>query len=786
MLKTTSKVPGDRNATATGGTGTQPLARRLLSSSAASALALAFAATVSTTIFTPAHAIVACTINDTGAPWTIDCPPGADTALNPNPANNGWPGTNDYTSGNQGIVVTVEPGAFVTPNTGTWYFGNSANTSVDDGGPFVFTLGSGNLAQPTSTLSGDIMVGGNIQLTTNSANFTTFGNITGSVGLGVGNLPQSRMGGPVTFYNGPVGVIGGSVTVYSGTTGAGPSGTQNFNNVGKIGGGVLLDTAGSTVIGCSSSSNLTGNFVLTSGNGSFNGVSVSTFTSADTFTVTHNGGFISATNTGSIGGPVNISANDGAYQNNSGSIAGPVNVIDSVDNSWTSSTEMSVSTSQQSFSTSTTTSGNGQTVTFTASSLGGLFGGSSETVNWSNTVYSSIWSAGNMATLINTGTIGTMGAPTNVVVNGDMGASATNAITGTIFGGVTVTPINRIGNSTSTWQGNDLFGPSFSVPVASASSSDTIVFSPSAGNATASYVQSSFSAFGETSAHSFTFTNTSTTNYLGGNASLANNGNITGGVTVVGVDSAALSNTGFIADPVVTANSFNVSSTSAEIIISTSATGHQFTYSVASTPSGNIQTFGSASSFSTSSNSAESSFAVSMAVGGTATLTNTGNIGAGATVTGQALALVNNSGVINGFVNVSADNYTYGSGYSFGTASASQSADSLVTLVNTGGNSTMGASGTTLSVASTLSDSGSHASFEASSYYYVIAAGTLLLTIPAILRGPLRWRPAAMRLWSIRATSWTRSWRQTGTIRLLRKALSVSNPQASSAHRTIR
>ena len=739
MLKTTSKVPGDRNATATGETGMRPLTRRLLSSSAAPVLALAFAATVSTTIFTPAHAIVACTINDTGAPWTIDCPPGPETALNPNSTNNGWPGTNDYTSGNQGIVVTVEPGATVGPLGGTWYFGNSGNTSVDDGGPFVFTLGSGNLAQPTSNLTGDIMIGGNIQLTTNSANFTTFGNITGSVGLGVGNLPQSRMGGPVTFYNGPVGVIGGSVTVYSGITGAGPSGTQNFNNVGTIGGGVLLDTAGSVVIGCSTSSNLTGNTIVsTFGNGTTNVVNVSTSTSADTFTTTHNGGFISATNTGSIGGPVNISANDGAYQNNSGSIAGPVNVIDSVDNSWSSSTEMSVSTSQQSYSTSTTTSGNGQTVTFTASSLGGIFGGSSETVNWSNTVYSSIWSAGNMATLINTGTIGNLSAPTTVVVNGDTGASATNGPNATIFGDVTVTSINRIGNSTSTWQGNDLFGPSFSsVPVASASSSDVIVFSPSAGNATASYVQSSFSAFGETSAHSWTFTNSSTTNYLGGNASFANNGNITGGVTVVGVDSAALSNTGFIADPVVTANLFNLSSTSTEVRTNTSAENDTFTYSIASTPSGNIQTFGTTTNFSTATNSSDSFFAVSMAVGGTATLTNTGNIGAGATVTGQALALVNNSGVINGFVNVSADNYTYGSGYSFGTASASQSADSLVTLVNTGGNSTMGAPGTTLSVASTFSAGGSHASFEASSYYYVIAAGTAIVNNSGNITGPV-------------------------------------------------
>ncbi len=272
------------------------------------------------------------------------------------------------------MLLPFSPAQVVTPAGTAWYFGNSGTPDIDDGGPFLFTMGN---ATASATLNGDIMVGGNIQLTSNSANFTNFGNVTGSVGLGTGNLPQSRMGGPVTFYNGRTGTIGGCVTVYSGTTGAGPSGTQNFNNVGVIGGGVLLDTAGSEVVNNPGPSfNFTGNFVAgpTVGNGTTFEISAGTSTSADTYSLTHNGGFISATNSGFIGGPVSISANDGAYQNNSGNIAGPVNVIDSVDNTLSSSTSMSVATFEQSFATATATSTNGQTVTTTYSALTGLFG----------------------------------------------------------------------------------------------------------------------------------------------------------------------------------------------------------------------------------------------------------------------------------------------------------------------------------------------------------------------------------------------------------------------------
>ncbi len=322
-------------------------------------------------------------------------------------------------------------------------------------------------------------------------------------------------------------------------------------------------------------------------------------------------------------------------------------------------------------------------------------------------------------------------------VNGDMGASATNLGSGTIFGDVTVTSINRIGNSSSTWQGNDLIGSSFPPVVISASSSDVVVFSPAAANATSSFTQSTFAAFGETSAHSWTFTNVSTTNYLGGNASLANNGNITGGVTVTGVDSAALNSTGFIGDPTVVANSFNISSTSGEMRASTSAEGTQTSYSVASTPSGNVQSFSFTSNFATSSGSAENAYTVSMAVGGTATLVNTGNIGAGATITGQALASLSNSGTINGFVTVSADNYTYGTGYSFSSAHASQSSDTIVTLVNTGGNSTMGAPGTTFSVVTSFNVTGSNSSFDAESSSYVVAAGTAIVSNSGNITGPI-------------------------------------------------
>ena len=253
----------------------------------------------------------------------------------------------------------------------------------------------------------------------------------------------------------------------------------------------------------------------------------------------------SATNTGTVAGPFNISANDGAYLNNSGNLGGPVNVIDSVDNTWTSSTEVSVGTSaavlhQQHDHFEQWPDGDHHVFL--------RWAGSSGAVRRRN-----LEQHGLFLDLVGR----KYGHPDQhwhdpQIERTDHGCGERGY--GRFRGqhdhrqdlrrryGHLDQPHRQFAIAT---QGNDLFGPSFSaLPVVTASSSDVYVYSPDAGNATASFAQSTLRPSATTSAHSWTSTSSSTTNYLGGNASLANSGNITGGVTVIGVDLATLSNTG--------------------------------------------------------------------------------------------------------------------------------------------------------------------------------------------------------------------------------------------------
>jgi len=699
MLNSTSKLPGNAENTSTL-KGKRRLAALLLASAGPAAMAMALAASVS-----PAEA--ACTISHAGNPWTIICDPGADAAANPD-ASVVFPSTNSYNSANAGLVVTIAPAATVTPAGGTWYFGESTD-GTDSGGYWYFANANSTVS---STILGNVVVGGNSALTTNNANFTNFGDITGFVGLGTGaaggcvSPPNIWMGGNVTTYNGVAGIIGGNVTVLSGNTlNANPSGFQNFDNEGQIQGSVFLSTAGShnitivppaanvtvanitvgnVVVGCTTTSN---------GNGSY--------------LFLNNGGPITAVNgpgTTLVNGAFQIFANGGASLSNGGNIAGPVNVVDSVFNSWTSSATNDVtSTAVYTPAASTVTSTDGVTVTISSVSSG------SSSDAFSHTTYTSVWSAGTTAVLLNTGTIGGGNVPmTNVLVSGDQSAAGNN--TGFIYGNVTVTSFNSVGNSTSVDIGNSFLS-------VTTSDINATIYSPAAANATAGYVFSSYHASGTSASASDSHSATSTLNYAGGNASLVNSGLITGAVTVSAAYSATLANSGTILDPMVVANSFNVTSASVEVTGAQLAAGTATSYSINTASAGNVlQTFVYSTSDNFSTTSALATSSLTSSIGGIASLTNSGNIGASVTVIGQALGNVVNSGLINGSVNIQAYAFMQGGNNSRAIGCVSTSVETTSTTYNTGNNTAMFAAGyaTTATFSSTCSDAFSSSTNSAS------------------------------------------------------------------------
>jgi len=346
----------------------------------------------------------------------------------------------------------------VTPAGGNWYFGENA-PATDSGGYWYFTNAN---ATVSSTILGNVVAGGNSALTTNNANFTNYGDITGHVGLGTGatgdpGLSSLWFGGTVTVYNGVAGIIGGNVTVLSGSTVANPSGAQNFDNEGQILGNVLLSTAGSTLTATATSSFSTGCTTLTSTPDLT--VTQVTGNSSSSLTLTNNGGPITAINgpgTTLVKGAFQIFANAGASLTNGGNIAGPVNVVDSVFNSWSSNTSADTTTFTTFGNLNFVTSSDNTTVTVTFS------GHSASSDAFSNATNTSVWSAGTTAVLINTGTIGGGNVPmTNVLVSGDQSAAGNNS--GFIYGNVTVTSFNSVGNGTTSHVGGSTFSDSESV-----------------------------------------------------------------------------------------------------------------------------------------------------------------------------------------------------------------------------------------------------------------------------------------------------------------------------------
>ena len=695
MLNSTSKLPG--NVKMSSALTKKTRLSTLLLSSAGSALAVALAGS-----FSPAQA--ACTITDAGTPWTIVCTAAVEAATNPNPAVGPWPGTNSYTSPN-GLTVTIADGASVTPATGTWYFGASTD-GTDSGGAFGFLNGDGILSNPVPVINGSVMVAGNVQLVSNNANFTNFGDITGSAGIGTGPGGGSAywMGGNVTVFNGLAGVIGGDLTVYSGSEGgaaANPSAPQVFTNQGEIGGNVLLSTDGSFLAavlantvnpGTPVYNNMTINgwtevAVTTSGNGVLSTTS------------TYNGGQITGSNSGNIGGGIGIFAPAGATLTSSGNIGGPVNVVaDPFSTSYSATSTTVASYTQLGPTFNFTTSSNNQTVTFTGESIGAALSyDAAPSFAWSSTTFSQTFSTGGIATLNNSGTMGSSILPlTQVNVIGDLGAGATN--TGSIYGNVLVQSFNSHANQTGT-----AIGGCFSFY--SHSSSDVVVYSPAVIGATASFLQSSYDTSAATSASSDTSSTSYTQNWLGGNASLINSSLIAGDVTVAAADTASLINTGAIVlDPMVVANVFNLSSTSVEVTATVTSTNNSTNYLTDNTSAGNfLQTF----AYSTFGYSSQTigciTSNVTMSTGGVATLTNSGNIGASVSVIGQAIGNAVNSGLIIGDVTVSAFAVTTTTGLTQNYGSWGNFSGTTTYTVNTGVNMVPFAPGTTLTSAETYS-----------------------------------------------------------------------------------
>ncbi len=672
MLNSTSKLLGNAENTSTL-KGKRRLAALLLASAGPAAMAMALAASVS-----PAEA--ACTISHAGNPWTIICDPGADAAANPD-ASVVYPSTNSYNSANLGLVVTVNPAATVTPAGGNWYFGESTD-GTDSGGYWYFTNGNSTVS---STILGNVIVGGNSALATNNANFTNYGDITGLVGLGTANAgcvtpPAVWFGGNVTVFNGSFGIIGGNVTVFSGNTlNANPSGFQNFDNEGQILGNVLLSTAGSqnitiippaanvTVANITSGNLTIGCTTTSNGNGSI--------------LVLSNGGPITAVNgpgTTTVTGAFQVLANGGASLTNGGNIAGPVNVVDLLFNSWTSSATNDVTATTFFASASAVTSTDSATVT-----VGSTVSSSSSSA-FSDTTYTSVWSAGTTALLINTGTIGGASLPlTDVLVQGDQSAIGNNS--GFIYGNVTVTSFNTVGNTTSVDIGNSF------------SSHTTTDVTTSANATNGGYVFTLYSASSTSLSVSDSHSTTATFNYAGGNASLTNSGLITGAVTVSAADLATLANSGTIGtifDPMVVANSFNVTSASVEVIAGQLASGTATNYSINTASAGNIlQTFAYSTSDSFSETSSLATSNLTTSIGGIASLTNSGNIGASVTVIGQALGSVVNSGLINGDVNIQAYAFMLGGNTSTAFGCVTNLNEVSSTTTNTGANTAIGAPG---------------------------------------------------------------------------------------------
>ena len=582
-------------------------------------------------------------------------------------------------------------------------------------------------ANSTLSVTDTTVTGGNI-VTRNA--YTTRGTLTSSsdvtssstssagttaVLVNSGTIGNSTMPKTNVLVNGDQNASGtNSGTIFGNVT------VESFNFVGNASTAHAVsgfwNASHSSVEVTNYTGNTSGPFYLASS--SSTGTYTSGFSSSTVGTNSYNslGGNASLVNSGNITGDVTVMAADTASLVNTGTIL--------VDPSVTANVMNSNFTFASSYVTNTTSN---EVSTYTGANVSA--GNFIQTFGFSGTSgWSSAFTGSFSGGCVTTGGVATL----NNGANGNIASSVTvigQAIGNVVNAGLIMGDANVQAFSFATTAGGNFNFGSFG----NTETSRTVAINTGTNVAYNSpgFTILSATSFAISGGSSFSGNSFSTVTYTGGVAGLVNSGNITGDVTVEGVSSATLINTGQIDDPLVTANAFNTSFSD----VFGSATSHNSVttgnYTGAYDSTGNfIQTTLGSTLSVFSQTSFDTNTSTSTSTGGIAYLNNGANatIGNGnlslfpsVIVTGQASANLTNAGIIySSHVDVSALAYGWStaSAGTFGCMS-SFSANSY-SVTNTGNNTTQGAGGLLLSqgfsATSVSADATSHSYSYATAY----------------------------------------------------------------------
>jgi hypothetical protein len=616
-------------------------------------------------------------------------------------------------------TITENSHESTSASSQTWVGGDVsfANTGVigattSDTDVYVYAIGTTSVSN-SGTIYGDVELGAQTDdlydyassyvSTTNSTSIVTFDtDYTYATATGVttsydntysttstqssstnSTRSETDVGGDVTFVNaGTTSVITGTVTIET-------VGDASFTNGGTVGATTSAKNVVVTASGDETSELYSGSFTTTS-------ITTDSYVSDDNVNSTHTydyswdsltsvvensastaiGGSASVTNSGSLYGVVTVSGDTGASLNNSGTIAGNIYVYSSASNGNDSS------------STTTTVSGSnaGYTITGTVDGTAGYQSASSSSSQVVDTNDRSWETVGGVASLTNAvaGTIGASTSIVNVYVEGEASADVIND--GTIWGNVYV----------NAWEGTYDSGVTDTV-ISSTSSAHTNLTTTSYNTASVLTGVSTLTLTESGASTSTSYVSSLVYNATGGDASLTNTSltSIHGAVTVVGVDSAEVDNTGLITGAVtVRAHGIDQSTdSSTSTLVSSSASASDAivdTYTVSGTASTlSLRTETATSLYETESSSSAYHQYSSDTSGGDAILINGVDaiIGVSASfvtvgIYGDTSAAVTNDGTIYGILVVDAESGSYVSATTVSSATSLTNSSTSVTVTD--------------------------------------------------------------------------------------------------------
>jgi hypothetical protein len=559
---------------------------------------------------------------------------------------------------------------------GTVYIGGNDLTDFTSGSTETSNATAIITTASTDTYSATVETAWNDVTTTDSTSSHSLNRVrtTTSVGGAAVFTNSGTISGDVTIYE-----VGNASFVNSGTDGSTTSlHTVHVSSVGSA----LSDTftaSNSTITHLSSG--VVGTYSVASGTNfthtytdstdSYENITDSTFNNAL-------GGSASVNNSGYLNDGVYVDGTTAATLTNSGSIL--------LAAAFSSAAKVTVSADSKNYSSNSsivTTQSDSVTGFTITGEVGNTTGSSLTSASHRQVVRTSASSwetVGGIASLINatSSVIGSSAVPYYVLVQGQAAASVAND--GTIWGNVLVEAWDESYSGSNTGTFDASYG---------GTNTNTTLRTYSGSNTTTAvntYVSNSSSAMTTTSAYNGAHT------YSGGSASLTNTSttSIHGNVTVSGIDSALVNNTGLItgtvlvnahgSDDIYSGSGATSSSYASNL---TGITTDVFNTAGVTTSRTYAETYSLSSESSWNSHNSYSS----ATVGGTATLTNGASAIIGVSgslvsvnVLGDSAAVVTNNGKIYGNLSVSAENSSYTSASTESSASSHFSSSARTTV----------------------------------------------------------------------------------------------------------